>query len=108
MRYCRTALWQARRVWHAVCPSWPVCGVDVDADVDVEATTRAQEPTPIQRQALPIGLLNRDIIGIAETGVPCYHSPGKEDGGKYSSDNKPVVLPSALYVHTSSGAYWVP
>ena len=27
-----------------------------------------QEPTPIQRQAIPIGLMNRDIIGVAETG----------------------------------------
>lgn len=26
------------------------------------------EPSPIQRQAIPIGLQNRDLIGIAETG----------------------------------------
>lgn len=27
-----------------------------------------KEPSPIQRQAIPIGMQNRDIIGIAETG----------------------------------------
>ena len=27
-----------------------------------------KEPTPIQRQAIPIGLKNRNIIGVAETG----------------------------------------
>ncbi|CAD6984491.1 unnamed protein product, partial [Tilletia controversa] len=27
-----------------------------------------KEPSPIQRQAIPIGLQNRDLIGIAETG----------------------------------------
>jgi ATP-dependent RNA helicase DDX23/PRP28 len=27
-----------------------------------------KEPSPIQRQAIPIGLLNRDLIGVAETG----------------------------------------
>lgn len=32
-----------------------------------------KEPSPIQRQAIPIGLQNRDIIGIAETGE--YSSP---------------------------------
>jgi len=27
-----------------------------------------KEPSAIQRQAIPIGLLNRDVIGVAETG----------------------------------------
>lgn len=31
-----------------------------------------KEPSPIQRQAIPIGLQNRDIIGIAETGTWFY------------------------------------
>ena len=30
--------------------------------------TRYSEPSPIQRQAIPIGLQRRDLIGIAETG----------------------------------------
>jgi ATP-dependent RNA helicase DDX23/PRP28 len=31
-------------------------------------TVGYKEPSPIQRQAIPIGLQNRDIIGVAETG----------------------------------------
>ena len=31
-----------------------------------------KEPSPIQRQAIPIGLQSRDIIGIAETGKCCF------------------------------------
>ena len=27
-----------------------------------------KDPTPIQRQAIPVGMQNRDIIGVAETG----------------------------------------
>lgn len=30
------------------------------------------EPSPIQRQAIPIGLMNRDQIGVAETGLYCF------------------------------------
>ena len=37
--------------------------------LDVIETIGYKEPSPIQRQAIPIGLQNRDIIGIAETGT---------------------------------------
>ena len=36
--------------------------------LDVIATIGYKEPSPIQRQAIPIGVQNRDLIGIAETG----------------------------------------
>ncbi|KAG7163058.1 probable ATP-dependent RNA helicase DDX23 [Homarus americanus] len=38
------------------------------AILDIIASVGYQDPTPIQRQAIPIGLQNRDIIGVAETG----------------------------------------
>jgi ATP-dependent RNA helicase DDX23/PRP28 len=34
----------------------------------IEHTLKFTEPSPIQRQAIPIGLQRRDLIGIAETG----------------------------------------
>ncbi|RWS24351.1 putative ATP-dependent RNA helicase DDX23-like protein [Leptotrombidium deliense] len=36
--------------------------------LDIIEENKYTEPTPIQRQAIPIGLQNRDIIGVAETG----------------------------------------
>ncbi|XP_022705260.1 probable ATP-dependent RNA helicase DDX23 isoform X2 [Varroa jacobsoni] len=44
-----------------------------EANLPHEITATLEElgyeaPTPIQRQAIPIGLQNRDIIGVAETG----------------------------------------
>lgn len=36
--------------------------------LDVIYDLNYTDPTPIQRQAIPIGLQNRDIIGVAETG----------------------------------------
>ncbi|TRM61913.1 P-loop containing nucleoside triphosphate hydrolase protein [Schizophyllum amplum] len=42
---------------------------DIPATIlEVIETVGYKEPSPIQRQAIPIGLQNRDIIGIAETG----------------------------------------
>lgn len=38
--------------------------------LDIIAKIGYKEPSPIQRQAIPIGLQNRDLIGIAETGMP--------------------------------------
>ncbi|CAE6488402.1 unnamed protein product [Rhizoctonia solani] len=38
------------------------------AILDVISSVGYEEPSPIQRQAIPIGLQNRDVIGIAETG----------------------------------------
>ena len=35
---------------------------------EISLSLPPQEPTPIQMQAIPIGLQNRDIIGVAETG----------------------------------------
>lgn len=41
--------------------------------LDVIASIGYKDPSPIQRQAIPIGLQNRDLIGIAETGAHwCY------------------------------------
>jgi len=34
----------------------------------IESVMRYREPSPIQRQAIPIGLQRRDLIGVAETG----------------------------------------
>lgn len=47
----------------------------------IQRTLRFKEPSPIQRQAIPIGMQRRDLIGIAETGsgktvafgVPLFH-----------------------------------
>lgn len=39
-----------------------------DTILDLIAKAGYDKPTPIQRQAIPIGMQNRDIIGVAETG----------------------------------------
>ncbi|KAH8419390.1 hypothetical protein KR222_010371 [Zaprionus bogoriensis] len=47
--------------------SWNESGFPPEI-IDIIDTVGYKEPTPIQRQAIPIGLQNRDIIGVAETG----------------------------------------
>jgi len=37
----------------------------------IEHVLNFKEPSPIQRQTIPIGLQRRDLIGIAETGTEC-------------------------------------
>ncbi|KAG0370488.1 mRNA splicing protein prp28 [Gamsiella multidivaricata] len=46
---------------------WSESGIDPKI-LEVIEKVGYKDPTPIQRQAIPIGLQNRDIIGIAETG----------------------------------------
>ncbi|XP_046382803.1 probable ATP-dependent RNA helicase DDX23 [Ischnura elegans] len=46
---------------------WKESGIPKEI-LDIIDTIGYKEPTPIQRQAIPIGLQNRDIIGVAETG----------------------------------------
>lgn len=47
--------------------SWNESGFPKEV-LDIIEKVGYKEPTPIQRQAIPIGLQNRDIIGVAETG----------------------------------------
>ncbi|CAE7113667.1 unnamed protein product [Rhizoctonia solani] len=47
--------------------SWTESAIP-QAILDVISSVGYEEPSPIQRQAIPIGLQNRDVIGIAETG----------------------------------------
>ncbi|KAH6564107.1 hypothetical protein BASA60_010468 [Batrachochytrium salamandrivorans] len=58
-----------------------------------------KEPTPIQRQAIPMGLQNRDIIGVAETG-----------SGKTASFVIPMLkfiteMPPLTEINSSQGPY---
>lgn len=47
--------------------NWKEAGFHSDI-MDIITEVGYKSPTPIQRQAIPIGLQNRDIIGVAETG----------------------------------------
>ena len=49
----------------------------------IENVLRFREPSPIQRQAIPVGLQRRDLIGIAETGT-WFRSPLLMFGCLYS------------------------
>ena len=68
----------------------------------IKETLRYQDPSPIQRQAIPIGLQRRDLIGIAETGsgktcafgIPmCHHVLSMPQSVQDTvSDNGPLAL----------------
>ncbi|CAH0556860.1 unnamed protein product [Brassicogethes aeneus] len=47
--------------------SWKESGIQKEL-LEIVEQVGYKEPTPIQRQAIPIGMQNRDIIGVAETG----------------------------------------
>ncbi|CAH0698735.1 unnamed protein product [Spodoptera exigua] len=47
--------------------NWKEAGFHPDI-MEIIGKVGYKSPTPIQRQAIPIGLQNRDIIGVAETG----------------------------------------
>ncbi|XP_044268802.1 probable ATP-dependent RNA helicase DDX23 [Tribolium madens] len=47
--------------------SWKESGIQKEL-LEIIDKVGYKEPTPIQRQAIPIGMQNRDIIGVAETG----------------------------------------
>lgn len=47
--------------------NWQESGIPPSI-LDIIAQIGYKEPSPIQRQAIPIGLQNRDLIGIAQTG----------------------------------------
>ncbi|CAG9782702.1 unnamed protein product [Diatraea saccharalis] len=47
--------------------NWKEAGFHQDI-MEIITKVGYKSPTPIQRQAIPIGLQNRDIIGVAETG----------------------------------------
>ncbi|WVQ85939.1 pre-mRNA-splicing ATP-dependent RNA helicase PRP28 [Cryptococcus sp. DSM 104549] len=47
--------------------NWKESGIPTRI-LDIIAEVGYKEPSPIQRQAIPIGMQNRDLIGIAKTG----------------------------------------
>ena len=59
-----------------------------------------KEPSPIQRQAIPIGLQNRDVIGIAETGGLLDGSSNAYSYSSVSGSGKTAafVIPMLTYI----------
>lgn len=54
--------------------------------LDVIKTIGYDKPSAIQRQAIPIGLQTRDLIGIAETGKPSDISIGLDASERLTPD----------------------
>ncbi|KHJ75801.1 hypothetical protein OESDEN_24583, partial [Oesophagostomum dentatum] len=70
--------------------SWEECGLPDEVYQAIQKVGY-KEPTPIQRQAITIGLQNRDVIGVAETG-----------SGKTAAFLIPLLVSSSFFTLTVS------
>lgn len=66
-------MFHSQSVLKSLKPSYPICSLFTYLHgyctwLAFYPCLSFQEPTPIQRQAIVIGLQNRDVIGVAETG----------------------------------------
>ena len=75
LKYCLLAVFLLGSHTFSLCLAFSHCAYpdssspgSIILSVLIAVCGSLQEPTPIQRQAIPIGLQNRDIIGVAETG----------------------------------------
>ncbi|CAE6435845.1 unnamed protein product, partial [Rhizoctonia solani] len=70
------------------------------AILDVISSIGYEEPSPIQRQAIPIGLQNRDVIGIAETGSGLQNRDVIGIAETGSGKTAAFVIPMLVYIQS--------
>lgn len=69
---------------------------------DVILKVGYKEPTPIQRQAIPIGLQNRDIIGVAETGSGKFSLNQQSLSYSFSGKTAAFLIPLLVWITSVS------